>query len=199
MSNSTYRKNHNVSGNFDNLTLSDVSVAGEVSSKFYSGKLSEYNRLHQAIAYAPSSFATQVTGIASACFLNNTPASAKATLSTESQLYLLPAGARIVRAVLTNNGTPIAGATSFDVGAATFAATPTVTAAGFASQVLLAVVNTGVLIGAVNATFGGSAAIGTACMFPAITQSTTGIMVTNQGASAANTAGDLALWLEYLL
>lgn len=175
------------------LRVENLTVSNSLSQLLLPGiGASQTGVVHEVVLYAPSSFAeTAQNGV---LFLMTRPGSTAATSATSTGLFTLPSGARVVSAVVTNNGTTVVGGTTFDVGYEAWSEEPTGNGQVF-TALTVARLNTGGFVGPVAATAlasaGTSFAIGTA--------TTEDTSVTVQVLGAANTAGDFALVLRYLL
>lgn len=136
--------------------------------------------IQYAVGYAPTSFATQsATAISN---LNSSPSTAAATTVAGGALNI-PAGAVVVSAQISNNGTDVVGGTDFDVG---LNATQGVTSATLFDAIPLANVNSGNYISLATAVTG-------VAPLPADNFVTVTVNTTN------NTAGDLAVKIGYIL
>lgn len=154
--------------------------------------------LHQVVGYAPTSFATTLEN--GVVFLNNHPKAAPATSVSSSQLLLLPSGARVVSAVVTNNGTTVVGGTSFDISTDVWSSNPSGLSSNISAAMPLATVNAGGSVGnllnAVQPTALGSAGVKLLTGVNAVGDNTG---VTVQVLGGNNTDGDLAVTLTYLV
>lgn len=196
--NQNYTKIENISGALSELIVSDAKLSSVTANSVTVDSLNQVNALpgvgtlHEVVAYAPSSFSTlAINGI---LFLNNSPGAAAATAVTDDNLFLLPTGAQVVSAVVTNNGTTITGGTSYDIGTEVWTATPTGNA-DIAAAMTLATVNAGGTVGLPAGSALGSA--GSPYTPLAAAAANTGVTV--QALTSANTAGDLAVRISYLL
>jgi hypothetical protein len=175
------------------LSVENLTVNRSLSQLLLPGiGASQTGVVHETVLYAPAGFneATQN----SVSFLMKKPGTTAATSLTSAGLFVLPLGARIVSAVATNNGTTVVGGTTFDVGYEAWNDEPTGNGQIF-TALTVARLNTGGFVGPVAATALGSA--GTSFAIGSATTEATSITV--QVLGAANTAGDFALVLRYLL
>lgn len=158
-------------------------------------KLQGLGGLYQVVGYAPLGFATSASG--DAYFLNNVPASAPATSVSSAQLLVLPVGARVVQAVVTNNGVTIVsgGASTYDIGTVVWNIIPPASN-NITSAMTKSTINSGGVVGAVSGLTTLTSA-GAPLTANAAVVANTGVTV--QTLSTANTAGDLAVTLWYLL
>lgn len=184
------------------VDVNELNLTGSISdSKAYPGSV-----LHRVVGYAPASFGT--TAKDNGVFLNKLPALAKSVNGNAEQLLVLPVGAKLIRATLTNNGTTVTsnGSTTLNVGVESWQAVPSATnlfqdapvAAASASGINNA---QGVTVSAnvvtlLNAGFGGSG-VGTAASPVTVTTGVQNVGVLVKGANL--TAGDLALVIEYTM
>lgn len=171
--------------------------AGSVTTQVLNQAVVGLGTVWQVVGYAPTSFATGA--INSVHFLNNSPASAAASAVGDSQLLLLPAGAQVLSVLANNNGTTVAGGTTFDVGTEVWSASPTGNA-NLLAAATLASLNAGVSAGNLqNAVT--PVALGTvgAVINTAAAAEAANTGVTIQVLSVANTAGDAAVTVSYLL
>jgi hypothetical protein len=110
----------------------------------------------------------------------------------------VPYGALILRAVVTNNGTAITGATSFQIG---FAAASGTTANNLLNVALVADVNAGLVLNPVAVDFG-SAGVEDGNLLLVATEDSGSNPVdafVTVDPAAAITAGDLRVLIEYML
>lgn len=156
-------------------------------------KLQGLGGLYQVVGYAPLGFAT--SAINQVYFLNNAPASAPAASVSSAQLLVLPVGARVVQAVVTNNGVTIVSGNTYDIGTDVWSATPS-GVANIATAMSIGTINSGGVVGAVSG-LTSLASGGAALTANAAVVANTGVTV--QSLVSANTAGDLAVTLWYLL
>jgi len=179
------------------LYATDAKVANLSAEKVNVGllnqKLKGLGSLSQVVGYAPVGFASAAAN--QSLFLNNVPASAAASSVSSSQLLVLPVGARVVQAVVSNNGTTITGGATFDIGTEAWSATPS-GVSNITAGMTVGSINSGAVVGSVS----GLTALGSAgdvLTANAAVLSDTGVTV--QVLGSANTAGDLAVTLWYLL
>ena len=200
--------NPNFSVNKD-ATLEDVNAVNlNVAGAVVGGGLNVANSgFNTAVGYAPATFGT--TAQNAVVSLNRAPglaADAAVTVATaNANTLILPARAVVTRAFASNNGTAIAGGTTFNIGTNATAA---------AAQNIFAAVTSANLI--VGASVGGGQGTAVAAMnFDAVGEGldTVAVFATSGGvgitAAAAfvtatvlganNTAGDLKVALEYLV
>ncbi len=205
--NGNFVKVLNKAGQIEQLDASDAqltSVTSEtVTSQTYRDVLNVPGRgtLQSVVGYAPTGFGT--TGAAAGVFLNVKEGLAPATTINDVQLLTLPTGAVILNVQGTNNNTTLAsaGVPTFTVGVEAFVATPS-DASLFTAATLAGVNNPGGVIA--GAGLDGVGAAGAALGGAGVTRP--GVAV---GAGAANvgvlvntaalTAGDFAVRVEYLL
>lgn len=200
--NQNYTKVDNIAAPVSTLNAGQLKVSTLEAGQVTAGLLhQEFARpglgsLRQAVAYAPSGFAT--AGASSVHFLNNSPNSAAATSASDPQLFLLPAGATVVDILLTNNGTTVAGGTTFDLGTLVWTASPGALTGNLLTATTTALVNsaTGLRAGQSTAptAFGG---LGAANVGVGPVAANTGLAVEVLG--AANTSGDLAVLVTYMV
>jgi len=201
--NNNFTKVENLVGSLTTLTvknakLSSLDVDGSVSV----GLLNQHNALpglgslHQVVGYAPVGFST--AAINQIHFLNSVPNSAAATSVNSPQLLLLPEGAKVVGAVVTNNGVTItnSGSSTYDISSEVWSASPAA-AGNIASAMTLAIVNAGGNVGFAStpSPLGGVGNAYTAALSAALPN--TGVNV--QTLVGANLTGDLAVLVSYLL
>jgi len=198
--NDSFQKISNATGHLAELNVSSgqaVDLSAEsVTLDLLNQNLAGLGTLRQVVGYAPTSFAT--AGAADVMFLNNQPQSDDATDVSDSQLLLLPVDARVVSAVVTNNGVTVVGGTNFDVGTEVWSASPAGSADIF-DAVVLASVNNGAFVGSL---VGASApvalgSVGKDLSVGSAVAANSGVSVTVNG--TPNTAGDLAVTVTYLL
>jgi hypothetical protein len=146
----------------------------------------------QVTGYAPTSFSTLAAN--ATVFLTNTYPTTAATASTDSRLLILPTGARITKVEITNNGTVVAGGTTFDIGTEIWTAAPTGTSNIF-SGLVTANLNTGAEIGGVTLSAFGSAGQAVTSL-PLLSQ---GTGITVQALGANNTTGSLSALITYMI
>jgi len=155
--------------------------------------------------FAPIGFST--AGIASVTNLMRVPGVPAATVVTEPNLLHLPPGALVTRVVVTNNGTPVVGGTSFTIGTKNSTLSSALTNATTTNMV------TAMLLATVNSTSGGSVggitavtelALGTAGQAATISslagqvQGAFDNLVAVTVNTSANTSGDLAVQITYI-
>lgn len=182
--------------------VNELNLNGSISDKnAYPGSV-----LHRVVGYAPASFGTTAKG--GGVFLNKSPGLPKSLNGSAAQLLVLPVGAKLIRATLTNNGTTVTsnGAPTLDVGVESWKATPN-NADVFSSAVVgLAAASginnaQGVTVSA-NATIqatGGFGSTGGAAAATPVTVAAGAQNVSVLVKDAALTAGDLALVIEYTM
>jgi len=141
--------------------------------------------VNTVVFYAPSEFATLA-----AAAPRNLMTRPGLSYSDDSNWAMLPSGARILRVLLTNNGTTVVGGTSFDLGTS---ATENANSDNIGDAVLLASLNAGVLFGATLAAFGDVGAETDTI----VVDEDVYVTVTVNG--TANTSGDLSVVVEYML
>lgn len=198
--NDSFQKISNTTGKLAELNLSsgqavDLS-AKSVSLDLLNQSLAGLGSLRQVVGYAPTSFAT--AGAGDVMFLNNQPQSDDATDVSDSQLLLLPVDARVVSAVVTNNGVTVVGGKNFNLGTEVWSASPAGSTNIFNAVVLPSVNNgafAGSLVGASAPVALGS--VGKNLSFGSAVAANSGVSVTVN--STPNTAGDLAVTVTYLL
>lgn len=191
--NQNFTKVETLAGPLSELNVSDARASSLHASSVTTDSMTTNSgayRLVESTVYAPTSFSTlAINGVV---FFNSARGLAAATAVTDSQLFLLPANAQILSATLTNNGTTVAGGTTYDVGTEVWSAAPTGTS-NVAAAVPLATLNTGTTVSSTANAFG-SAGANTGLVIAA---ANTGLSV--QVLTTANTAGDMAVTLRYLL
>jgi hypothetical protein len=183
--------------------MSNVNFTGVRNDQYFTsvntGKLNvenlnERNGVHRVVGYAPVSFATlAATGVVPLMIAPGQTAQS----TFEAGALRVPYGALILRAVVTNNGTAITGATSFQIG---FAAASGTTASNLLNVALVADVNSGLVLNPVAADFGSAGFVGGNFLKVATTSGGDPVdaFVTVDPA-AAITAGDLRVLIEYML
>jgi hypothetical protein len=156
--------------------------------------VNERNGVHRVVGYAPVSFAT-LAGTGVVPLMNAPGQTAQATF--EAGALRVPYGALVLRAVVTNNGTEITGATSFQIG---FAAASGTTANDLLNVALVADVNAGLVLNPVAADFGSAGVEDGNLLLVSTTSGGDPVdaFVTVDPA-AAITAGDLRVLIEYML
>jgi len=201
--NNGFSKVENAAAHLSELNLSVgqvVNLSAEVvSTRLLNQGVAGAGTLFQVVGYAPNGFGTALQN--SIVFLNNQQNSAAVTAVTDLRLLVLPVGAQVVSVVATNNGVPITGGATLDIGTEVWSAAPVSSANLFtgvattgAGSLDLPVFN-GSVVGGVAPTALGSA--GSDLVGVAVVANNTGVSVEVIGAS--NTAGDLALTVTYLL
>lgn len=201
--NNNFTKVENLAGTLTTLNVSDAKVSSlDVQGRASVGLLDQRNALpgsgvlHQVIGYAPVGFAT--AALNSIQFLNVQPNSPAATAVTSSQLLLLPVGARVVSAMVTNNGVAItnSGSSTYDISSEVWSAVPAVSG-NIATAMPLATVNLGGNVGSASTAtaLGSSGTANNATLVAAVAN--TGVNV--QTLVGSNLTGDLAVLLSYLL
>jgi hypothetical protein len=197
--NASFTKVEDLAGRLSNITASDGVINTLTANSVTTQHLAQNapgdgigTTTYQITGYAPTGFSTLATnGIQ---FLNTAPNKPAATSLTSQFLLILPITSQIHRCELTNNGTVIAGATTFDLGNEAWTTAPTGVANLFAA-VPLANVNYGVSVGQVADT--GFATTGTPIASVTIGTANNGVIV--QALGANNTTGDLALRITYVV
>ena len=201
--NDSFTKISGSAGQISTLNVSSgKAVSLDVSGSLTAGnvQLTGAGTTTSVIGYAPTAFAT--AGIASSYNLLIEPSATAAAAVTDAHLLHLPASCVINRVVVTNNGTTVAGGTTFTIGTHNVASgvnkAPTTTAV---VSMILASVNSGASVGGTVAVT--ELALGTAGQ--ALTVST--LAGQAQGAfdnlvsvttnTSANTAGDLKVEIFY--
>ena len=182
--------------------VNELNLNGSISDKnAYPGSV-----LHRVVGYAPASFGT--TAKDSGVFLNKSPGLPKSLNGSAAQLLVLPVGAKLIRATLTNNGTTVtsSGSANLNVGVESWKATPNnvdvfkgaLVAAATASGINNA---QGVTVSA-NVLVLGNSGFGSSGEATAATPVTVAAGAQNVSVlvnGAALTAGDLALVIEYTM
>lgn len=199
MANASFTKVESLAGSLTDLHVADGRIANLETTTLTLENLVEPNAfpglgtLYTVIGYAPTSFSTLASS--GVVYLNNASGQAAATAVTDSQLLVLPTGAKVLSAVVTNNGTSVTntGASTYDVSTEVW---PAVAGGGnVAAAMTLATVNTGGAVGPVAATALGTSGVAFAPL--AAAAANTGLTV--QVNVGDNTAGDLAVTVKYLL
>jgi hypothetical protein len=200
--NASFTKVEDLAGRLSNITASDGAINNLTANSITADSVSvnlpgtglAARSTYTVTAYAPTGFSTlAASGV---LFLNYGSGLAAATAATDTRLVLLPYGARVISAFMTNNGTIQAGATTFDLGTEVWSAAPTgtqdigaaINAAGFQGT------SVGVSIGATSTALGGT---GDPLTGTVAAMTNTGITI--QGLGAANTAGDFAVQITYIV
>ena len=181
--------------------VNELNLNGSISDKnAYPGSV-----LHRVVGYAPASFGT--TAANGGVFLNKSPGLPKSLNGSAAQLLVLPVGAKLIRATLTNNGTTVTpSGASLNVGVESWKATPNNDAVFQGAVVGLATASginnaQGVTVSA-NVTIqanGGFGSTGTADPATPVTVAAGAQNVSVIVKGAALTAGDLALVIEYTM
>lgn len=201
--NNNFTKVENLAGSLTNLNVTDAKVNSlDVQGRASVGLLEQRNSfpgrgsLRQVVGYAPVGFSTAVVDTIQ--WLNVQPNSPAATAVTSSQLLLLPVGAQIVSAMVTNNGVTVTNTvlSFYDVSSEVWSAVPAATG-NIASGVPLASVNLGANVGgaATSSALGSSGTSNEAVLAAAVAN--TGVNV--QTLLGDNLTGDFAVLLTYLL
>jgi hypothetical protein len=197
--NASFTKVEDLAGRLANITASDGVIntltANSITTQHLTQNMAGDGtalKMYQVTGYAPVGFST--LAINAVQFLNSAPTKAAATAVGGQFLLLLPTGAQIVQADVTNNGTTVVGATTFDIGTEVWTAAPTGTDDIFTAATL-AGVNAGATVGQTADL--GFATSGKVLVPLGATAANTGISV--QALAAANTAGDLAIRITYLV
>lgn len=199
--NNNFTKVENVSGSLSvsEAKVSTLDVEGTVSLGLlvHRNERPGLGSIRQVVGYAPIGFATAAED--SIMFLNVKPQSPVATSVNSPQLLLLPVGAKVVGAVVTNNGKTISnsGTATYDITAEVWSASPSANG-NIANNMTLNTIN---LVGHVGFGHPTSSDLGTAGTQYKTTLSSaannTGVNVQTLGGS--NTSGDLAVLINYLL
>lgn len=171
--------------------------AGTVTTRLLNQAVVGLGTLRKVVGYAPVGFATAATN--QVFYLNNSPASVAATALTNSQLLLLPTGARIVNVTVTNNGTTVVGGTTFDLGTEEWNSGGGTGTSNLLAGATLASINSGVTAGNELAAVA-PVALGTSGVSLAplsAVPANTGVSI--QVLGSPNTAGDVAVTITYLL
>ncbi len=210
--NQDFNKVENVAGQIPLLEVDALrSQSVGVNELNLTGSISDINAypgrvLHRVVGYAPASFGTTASN--NGVFLNKSPGLPKSINGSAAQLLVLPVGAKLIRATITNNGTTVTsgGSPTLNVSVESWKANPTqsnlfqnaivdVASASSINNAQGVTVSANVeILG--NAGFGAS---GTATPATPVTVTAgaqnVGVLVKN----AALTAGDLALVIEYTM
>lgn len=197
--NDRFSKIENAASHLNELNLTSGQVvdlsAGTVTTQLLNQAIAGSGTLWQVVGYAPSAFATAAAG--DVLFLNNQQQSAVASAVTDSHLLLLPAGAQVVSAVVTNNGVPVVGGVTFDIGTEVWSSAGSGNS-DISAAMLLATVNSGGKVGdLLAAPVSALGTSGVAFASGSAVAANTGVTV--QVLGAPNTAGDLAVTITYLL
>lgn len=201
-----------------NKVVCQTLVADTITNSLFQSVVPGKGILYQAIIHAPNTTivppgmqfanATVSPAAGSTLYFNSVAGVSQGTgatlgLTTNQWTYVLPAGAQLVSARATNNGTTIVGGTTFNIGAVVYAAVPLPAVANIFAAVPTTSLNLGMgtMVQAGGGVAGDTAAlpsVGTTWAPAAPAAANTVIAVTNLG-PAVNTAGDLALLITYLL
>ena len=180
-----------------NLTAENITINESLNQlKTFAG----LGTLKQVVGYVPNStsgtrFAKLTAG--QGVFLNKVPGYASASVLTDPQLLILPVDSIVVGARVTNNGTPIVGGVTFDIGVQAFTAGAP-TANNIFADVPLASVNAagGALVGsAATQDVLGTAGVAQSGLGPTVILNDK-VSVLVKGGN--NTAGDMAVVIDYL-
>lgn len=158
-----------------------------------------YAPIYSSVGGTPVSGAFATSAAGGSYFLNKSPGSTAAVNVSDGNLLLIPNSAKIIGVIVTNNGTTLAGGTTYSIG---LQASTTFTAAAN-TQLLnagtLANVNSGIVLGTAASAFGGAgAAASSVTISNGSGTSNVPSVVTVTTNGTANTAGDLAVTITYL-
>lgn len=203
--NGSFTKVEDLAGRQSNISASDASIniltANSITADSVSvnipGNGVSARATYTVTGYAPTGFDTLAqNGVQ---FLNYGSSLAAATAVTDVRLLLLPEGARVISAFMTNNGTVQAGATSFDLGTQVWSSVGTGTQDIGAA--ILATGFQGTIIGtSIGFTATTTSAIGqTGDQVDGTTAASANTGVTIQALGAPNTTGDFAVQLTYIV
>lgn len=182
--------------------MSDLSVSDARTANLSAGNLAAANltvktgnvTYARTVGFASTAFATATAGSYTLLSSNGQPAP---SASTDSNVVTLPAGAVITRVIMDNNGTTLAGGTSYAVSVGAFNGAASVTPM---AATALAVVNGGGTSGvivqntATNAVAGAGVAPLAGSIVPASPNNYLNVTLVG-----TNTAGDLRVTVDYYL